>query len=135
MKKVYIILALSALIYACGQNNDADMYEASEMAELMREMVDFSKETRQKLMDGDSAITVPAAFYEMKAMQATRDEQKDQEFQAMADVYLQTLKGLESGQATAEYYQASIKACQTCHSTYCGGPLEIINQLPLAAID
>jgi hypothetical protein len=129
MKKLVILITLSAFIFGCAQQSDSEMYEASEMASLMRDFVEFSKDAKKRIAAGDQ-LEVPQAFYSLKSKQATRNEQDDQEFQQMADLFLVQLKALDGADSTAaQAYHSTIDACVTCHSTYCGGPLEIINKL------
>lgn len=131
MKKFIILTLLAIMALACGKSsNKADMYEASPLASMMRDMVDFSKDARGKLQKGEE-IEVPPNFYELKSQEGTRDEHKDETFQQMAEIYLSALKGIEQKDSQLYYYNQSIKACQNCHSTYCGGPLVVIDQLPL----
>jgi hypothetical protein len=131
MKKFLILVILSSSILACSQkDNKADMYEASPMSQLMRRMVVFSKRSKAKIEKGDS-LRVPKVLYELPERKGTRDEHKDSAFQQMARTYLNTLKGIERGDSQAYYYQESINACKNCHSTYCGGPMKVINKLDL----
>lgn len=135
MKKFIILLVIISGIVSCSDSNkDADMYEASPLAAMMREMVDFSKDARKKLQEGDT-IVVPKSFYALKEQKGTRDEHEDEAFQQMSDVYIAALKGIERQDSQYYYYNQSINACKTCHSTYCGGPLVVIDQLPLELND
>lgn len=130
----YIIIGVLALvIWSCGQNKlteeQADMYEASELSLMMREMVQFSKSAKQKLSKGEPIDTVPAHFYDLAKQEGTRDEHKEKAFQNMVPMYLKALEGIERKDSQRYYYDQSIQACKSCHGVYCGGPLEIINQL------
>lgn len=133
MKLKYIILAiLSITIVACSQNNKnekADMYEASELAELMREMVVFSESAKAKLAAGEKIDSIPSHFWGLKEAKGTRDEHLEKAFQDLTYPYLEALKGIERGDSQQFYYTQSIQACKSCHGVYCGGPLNKINQL------
>ena len=128
---VFTFLALTAL--ACGQNNSssdkADMYEASELSAMMREMVTWSKEVKKTLDAGDSIASVPQEFYELASQEATRGEHDEAAFQAMVPLYTSALKGIERGDSQQYFYDASIQACKSCHGVYCSGPLDVIKQL------
>ena len=131
MKKFLILAILSTSIFACSQkDNKADMYEPSPMSQLMRRMVVFSKRSQTKISRGDT-IRVPKVLYELPIRKGTRDEHKDSAYQQMARIYMDKLKGIERGDSQAYYYQESINACKSCHSTYCGGPMKVINKLDL----
>lgn len=130
--KYCIILVLSIVTVACGQTNTnqkADMYEASDLSAMMREMVIFSKEAKATLAAGDTIHEVPKHFYDLATQTATRDEHLEGAFLAMVPAYIQALKGIERRDSQQYYYDASILACKSCHGVYCGGPLDVINQL------
>ncbi|MEY2924420.1 MAG: hypothetical protein RLZZ337_968 [Bacteroidota bacterium] len=129
----YIVFAvLSLLIVACSQNNKsekAEMYEASELAQLMRDMVAFSENAKTKLAAGEKIDSIPAQIWDLKKVHGTRDEHLESAFQDLSNPYLEALKGIERGDSQQFYYTQSIEACKSCHGVYCGGPLLKINQL------
>lgn len=130
--KWIIFSAFVLTIIACGQGNNAekaDMYKASELSAMMREMVIWSKEAKAKLVAGDTIQEVPAHFYKLVDKNATRGEHLEDAFKAMAPVYTNALKGIERKDSQQFYYNMSIQACKNCHGVYCGGPLSVINQL------
>lgn len=133
MKLKYLVFAiLSISIIACSQNNKsekADMYEASELAQLMRDMVVFSEGAKAKLAAGETIDSIPAQIWGLKEAHGTRDEHLEAAFQDLTNPYLEALKGIQRGDSQQYYYSQSIKACKSCHGVYCGGPLNKINQL------
>ena len=132
LKLITTLLIVSG-IFACTKQNQssdsAEMYEPSELSQMMRDMVTWSKETKRLLLKGEVINDVPKQFYELASQKATRDEHKDVAFQGMVPEYLEALKGIDRKDSQQYYYDASIQACKTCHAVYCGGPLSIINQL------
>ena len=120
-------------IFACSKQNKsseaADMYHPSELSQMMRDMVSWSKETKRLLSKGEIIDDVPQIFYDLANQKATRDEHKEAAFQGMVPEYLDALKGIDRKDSQQDYYDASIQACVTCHSVYCGGPLSLIYQL------
>jgi hypothetical protein len=133
MKLKYIVFAIISIsIIACSQNNKnekADMYEASELAQLMRDMVTFSEGAKAKLAAGEKIDSIPSQIWGLKEAHATRDEHLEPTFQSLTNPYLEALKGIERGDSQQYYYTQSIQACKSCHGVYCGGPLNKINQL------
>jgi hypothetical protein len=126
----YLIVSILALtVFACSQNNNADMYEASELSSMMREMVVWSKASKAILAKGDTIESVPQSFYDLAKQHATRDEHEEAAFQSMVPAYTDALQGIERRDSQQYYYNASIQACKNCHGVYCGGPLAVINQL------
>ena len=126
--KFWITILISAFILACG--NSPEMYEASNLSEMMRDMVNFSKEAKDSLKS-DYKISVPSQFYDLASQEATRDEHKDELFQSMSKSYINALKGIERGDSQVYYYNQSIAACKSCHNSYCGGPLVVIDKLSI----
>lgn len=133
LKSTIIILLIVAGIVACSKQNQsseaADMYHPSELSQMMRDMVSWSKETKRLLSKGEIIDDVPQSFYDLANQKATRDEHKEAAFQGMVPEYLEALKGIDRKDSQQYYYDASIQACKTCHSVYCGGPLSVIDQL------
>ena len=131
--KSTIIILIVAGIVACSKQNQsseaADMYHPSELSQMMRDMVSWSKETKSLLSKGEIIDDVPQIFYNLANQKATRDEHKEAAFQGMVPEYLEALKGIDRKDSQQYYYDASIQACKTCHSVYCGGPLSVIDQL------
>lgn len=130
--KWIIFSAFVLTIIACGQgtnNEKADMYEASELSAMMREMVIWSKEAKATLAAGDTIQEIPPHFYTLEKQTATRGEHLEVAFKAMTPAYINALKGIERRDSQQFYYNASIQACKNCHGVYCGGPLSVINQL------
>ena len=132
LKLTTIILIVSGIV-ACSKQNQsseaADMYHPSELSQMMRDMVSWSKETKRLLSKGEIIDDVPQSFYDLANQKATRDEHKEAAFQGMVPEYLEALKGIDRKDSQQYYYDASIQACKTCHSIYCGGPLSVIDQL------
>ncbi len=129
----YFVFAFIALsIFACSQTNSsekADMYEASELSAMMREMVVWSKSAKATLAAGDTIQEVPQSFYDLAKQTATRGEHDEAAFQAISPAYTDALKGIERRDSQQYFYDASIQACKSCHGIYCSGPLDVIQQL------
>ena len=132
LKSTIIILIVTGIV-ACSKQNQsseaADMYHPSELSQMMRDMVSWSKETKRLLSKGEIIDDVPQSFYDLANQKATRDEHKEAAFQGMVPEYLEALKGIDRKDSQQYYYDASIQSCKTCHSVYCGGPLSVIDQL------
>jgi excinuclease UvrABC ATPase subunit len=129
----HLFFGILLLIFACQSNKNSeepDLYEASPMAAMMRDMVEWSKDAKSKLSDSIS-IKVPDAFFELKNQAGTRDEHQDKNFQALAEMYVSHLKKINEGENQVYYYNQSIQACKSCHNNFCGGPLVVIEQLSL----
>ena len=130
--KYLIALTIAITAIACGQSNSnekADMYEASELSAMMREMVVWSKEAKATLAAGDTIESIPQSFYDLAKQTATRGEHDEAAYKGMVPLYTDALRGIERRDSQQYFYDASIQACKSCHAVYCGGPLDVIKQL------
>jgi len=127
--KYFIVIVLAITAMACGQGKKADMYEASELSAMMREMVIWSKTAKATLAAGDTITSVPQSFYDLAKQTATRGEHEEAAFKGMVPLYTSALRGIERRDSQQYYYDASVQACKTCHAVYCSGPLDVIKQL------
>ncbi len=132
--KSFLIIALLFGMVACTsspKSTQAEMYEASELSQLMRDMVTFSKQAKENLANEASIESIPNQMWNLKKAKGTRNEHLEESYQAMSDPYLNALKGIQRGDSQAYYYRKSIDACKSCHGVYCGGPMDVINTLDL----
>ena len=130
--KYAIVAILTLALIGCGQmgsSKKADLYEASELSAMMREMVFWSMQAKKSLDAGEPIDSVPQSFYDLSKQTATRGEHEEAAFLGMVPAYTNALRGIERGDSQQFYYNASILSCKTCHSVYCGGPLDVIKQL------
>lgn len=105
----------------------------SELALLMREMLDSAKSFKEIIRSGKVPDKFPEAFLKIHTAQPTDNETKKASFNGFADGYLHSLKEL-SGSTTSNAklnYNAVVQACENCHSEHCPGPLTAIRKLKL----
>jgi hypothetical protein len=130
----YIITALLAItIFSCSQN--AEMYDPSELSVVMRDMEDFSKDARKKLLNGEKIDSIPSQIWDIRHKVSSKGQHEEETYQSLTYPYLAALQGIERGDSQMYFYNASIDACRTCHNSYCGGPLVVINQLNIEEDD
>ena len=69
MKTSLVILCFSFVVFsACNQTpkkEKAEMYEASELASTMRQMVEFSKSAKAALANNQSIDSIPSEIWDM----------------------------------------------------------------------
>lgn len=105
----------------------------SELALLMREMLDSAKSFKEMIKAGKVPDKFPEAFLKIHTAKPTDNETKKSSFDGYADGYLSSLKNLaSSGTSNAKLnYNAVVQACENCHSEHCPGPLSAIRKLKL----
>lgn len=144
MRKLFVLAILAVLVvaFSCnhketGQNGKEPsvMYEPTELALLMLQMHDNSAEWKEAIKKDSFDITFPTDFYGIYTAEATDPNVRDERFKAMADVYLASLKDLidtKKEKKLAKKFNLTIDACIACHSIYCQGPIDKIEQLYIA---
>jgi hypothetical protein len=134
MNKFCWLVFLCFCLFGCAwfqsdTEQEPELHDPSEMSLLMRKMVEYSKQAKQNLANGKALDSIPSRFYDLLTLKASRNEQKEVPFQNMAIYYLAQLRGLERADSQEYFYRESINACKSCHSTYCNGPMLIIEKL------
>jgi hypothetical protein len=112
------------------QEKDLDMYEASELALLMRNMYQKNLDLRQQIMDGDIPESFPEDFKTIHTANAT--EELNETFKSLAVQYIANMEAItkaETPEAGIEAYNVMINTCASCHTIYCQGPLAKIKRM------
>jgi len=113
-----------------GEEKDLDMYEASEMALLMRNMYQKNLDLRQQIIDGHLPESFPEDFKTIHTANAT--EELNETFKSLAIQYIANMEAItkaESPEAGIEAYNVMINTCASCHTIYCQGPLAKIKRM------
>lgn len=152
MRKTYwIIPALSSLLMAgaCGGNEEGEtitespaagvvaeesqMYEASELASLMRQMYEDNDSLRTLIMSGEVPASFPEDFYTIHTAQATDPDEINETFHALAEEYMKNMEAIihaDKATVVAEFNNM-VNTCVSCHQIYCQGPIPKIRKLTI----
>lgn len=151
-------LAGASLFYACQQSpssssqqeqeadsssssssaKEMEMYQASELAQLMRKMYEDNLALRDTILQGEVPQSFPRDFERIHTAAATDDENQEATFKALAQEYLRHYDSLQeaSNPAAARIsYNGMIQTCASCHQQYCRGPLAKINRMRIKEKD
>ncbi|MFZ5441371.1 MAG: hypothetical protein ACOZQL_15290 [Myxococcota bacterium] len=108
---------------------------ASELATLMRTFVAHWKETRAKLLAGE---TPPAPRFpghrKIRCSWPTDPKDRTEAFDQLAQAYLAAVKAYDAAPSKSTF-TGVINGCAACHEATCGGPLELIDSLRLPPED
>lgn len=148
MSRKYIVtgcLALASFFIGCQSQGTAEtesteekeleMYEASELANLMREMYEDNLEIRKKIIDGELPESFPEDFYTIHTAKATEPEKLNETFKALANEYIENMEQITAAQNRADAikaYNGMVSTCASCHQIYCQGPLPKIRKMKIA---
>lgn len=113
------------------ENWEPDMYQASDLVVVMRQMYDENIVLKESIAKGIVPKEVPAKYHEIRTATATNPDELNDLYYAMADVYLENYKVLTlADSATAvEKYNIVVSSCIGCHQNYCLGPIPKIEKL------
>lgn len=105
----------------------------SELALLMREMMNSSKSLKEQIEQGKLPENFPKEFLKIRTAKPTDSDTKKESFDDFAASYLDNLQSLYHSpkEELTQNYNAVITACANCHSQHCPGPLKAINKLKI----
>ena len=138
MHKIAYFFTVLFLIVSCDTNKKEVkieeapiMYEASEMALLMRGMYEFNKAARVQIIKKDSLLPFPEEFLLIHKAVLTDPSERDKEFDTIAEQFINAQKATFSNKSdsTLYHFNKSIKLCISCHETRCTGPIPKIKKL------
>ncbi|WP_196885535.1 hypothetical protein [Aureivirga sp. CE67] len=143
MKYVLQILLVSLLFISCKEEvkkepmseeslSEFEMYQPSDMALLMRNMLDKHKVLKEKIEKGKLPTVFPKVYQNIHTATLTDPSDKDDEFDSFAKLYIENEKNLyenSTKENVKENYNAAVQSCIACHQRKCSGPIPRIKKL------
>ncbi|RPD99656.1 hypothetical protein EGM88_03690 [Aureibaculum marinum] len=140
IRQLLFLLITLFFLTSCAKSEKAEkenkaeemqMYEPSEMALLMRQMYEFNKVTKARIINKDSLLSFPEEFVNIHKAVLTDPDDRDVEFDSLAVEFINYQKATFSttSDSTAFYFNQSINSCIQCHQTRCTGPIPKIKKL------
>ncbi len=142
--KSIIYISFGFCLFSCSEKEPEktktdssfqQVYEMSDMALLMEKMYDELEKNRQLVLEGKSIGEFPSEFNKIHTAEMTPSFQRTEEFNRLANLYLQNLKNLYDSKTDdsnrKEFYNNAVKSCITCHRSDAGciGPVDRIGKL------
>lgn len=122
-----------------SQEKELEMYEASELAELMNSIYERNLALGEDIEAGNIPESFPEDFYKIHTAEATPGMLHDTAFfNNMAQQYLANMKKITEAETKEEAkiaYNDMIMTCASCHQVYCQGPLPKIKKMKLSMIE
>ncbi|WP_299254708.1 hypothetical protein [uncultured Lacinutrix sp.] len=109
-----------------------DMYEPSEMANLMNEMYAINAKIKADILAGNTLEEFPSAFLEIHTAELSDFKKRNAKFEAFSNIYIQVEKEVfntESSLSVEERFNNAVGVCISCHQTECTGPIPRIKKL------
>jgi hypothetical protein len=102
----------------------------SELARLMRQMLNYIKTEKQRIETGAPMQPAPKSFYKMTNAKVTPGKQISNEHETYASNFLEQLKSYQQTTPAnrKEVFNTMIQTCITCHKRECPGPIQTIEQ-------
>lgn len=146
LKVVPFFVFFALFLCACGQKQEAkseevpqtkekkkfEMYERSEMAALMRQMLHQNEQLRERILKNEDLGEFPASFERILKANMTDKQQRDDFFNLHAQSFLDAQKSIyEDTNNAKELFNQAIGNCVACHKVKCTGPIPTIEKLYL----
>lgn len=147
LKCVSYILIL-ALVFSCNSSEKTektekkvtivdgaeryDVYQGSEMANLMRGMHAFNLQLKKEVESGKITTEFPEEFLKIHTAEFTKSKSRNQTFDHYSGQFIEAQKMIFVQDSTiplAERYNNTINICLSCHQTECTGPIPKIKKL------
>ena len=147
LKRVSYIFAI-ALVFSCNSSEKVekiekkvtivdgteryDVYQGSEMANLMRGMHAFNLQLKKEVESGKITTEFPEAFLKIHSAEFSKSKSRNQTFDHYSGKFIEAQKLVfteESNVALSERYNNAINLCVSCHQTECTGPIPKIKKL------
>ncbi len=109
-----------------------EMYQPSEMTQLMHFMYAYHETVKKKILEGDTLHEFPTEFLTIHTAKLTKDKPHSDAFEAYAKQYINLEKALYNPadqSSVKDRYNTAITSCITCHKTECTGPILKIKKL------
>ncbi|APX99671.1 hypothetical protein [Lacinutrix venerupis] len=142
MKHLLCILSL-ALVFSCDskvkENEKSvsnkkvyDMYEPSEMANLMNAFYAENEKIKAEILAGDTLGEFPLDFMKIHTAELSDFKKRNDKFKAYSQLYInaeQEVFNSESKIPIEDRFNNAIGVCISCHQTECTGPIPRIKKL------
>lgn len=117
------------------ERKELEMYESSELADLMNSMYQRNLAIGEDIEAGNLPESFPEDFYRIHTAEATPGMLHDTAFfNQTAKQYLANMKKITEAKTQKEAkiaYNDMVMTCASCHQVYCQGPLAKIRKMKL----
>ncbi|WP_431136097.1 hypothetical protein [Psychroserpens mesophilus] len=144
-KSIACLVVVSVLIFSCNSSEKTektitvvdgkdryDVYQGSEMANLMRGMHAFNLQLKEEVKSGKITTEFPEEFLKIHTAIFSESKSRNQTFDHYSGKFVEAQKLVfekDSVVSLTERYNNAINLCITCHQTECTGPIPKIKKL------
>lgn len=115
-----------------AQKIEFDLYEPSEMANLMNAMYTYNLAVKDSILNGLMPTHFPMEFLEIHKAEMTNGKNRNAVFTSFSEVFLKTQETLHNttdSTLVKQNFNNMVNVCITCHQTECTGPIPRIKKL------
>jgi len=143
-KCIYFILII-VLTFSCNSSEETkqkttiidgaeryNVYQGSEMANLMRGMHAFNQQLKKEVESGKVTTEFPDAFLAIHTAEFSESKSRNTTFDHYSGQFIEAQKLVFVENSTVpltERYNNAINLCVSCHQTECTGPIPKIKKL------
>ncbi len=144
MKQALLLLFISFCFISCKKESEKDgcssesnsknlkfeMYEMSEMANLMEQMYVDNQRLKQRIQKGDTIGVFPNHFLQIHNAVMTDKTENDAFFKEQAAQFIKAQELIYKDPKNAkQHFNDGVNACINCHEVKCSGPIPRIKKL------
>jgi len=109
-----------------------DIYQPSEMANLMNEMYAQNLKVKEDILNGNVPLEFPLDFLKIHSAEMSEFKSRNETFESFSKLFIESEKEIfntESSIPIEERFNNTINLCISCHQTECTGPIPRIQKL------
>lgn len=142
MKQFIVIICLLVITSSCQNKVEEpvdksekivyDMYEPSEMANLMNQMYAHNLKIKQDILAGKTPTEFPMDFMKIHSAEMSDFKSRNETFESFSNVFLNAEREIfneDSEVPVDERFNNAVNVCVSCHQTECTGPIPRIQKL------
>jgi len=140
----YILCLISFIfVLSCNSKTNAekevkhekkvyDMYEPSEMANLMNQFYVENEKIKKDILAGNIPQEFPSVFMKIHTAELSDFKKRSAKFEAFSKLYINAEKEIFNTASTfpvEDRFNNAVGVCISCHQTECTGPIPRIKKL------
>ena len=143
MKYLVLIGFCLVLVLGCRQEEETlkttqkkeivyDMYEPSEMANLMNQMYAHNLKVKNDILSGTIPSEFPLDFLKIHSAEMSEFKERNEIFKSFSKLFIEAEKEIyntESPVPLEDRFNRTVNLCISCHQTECTGPIPRIKKL------
>lgn len=143
MKPLFLFLLSIFIFSGCQEKTEPsetaekekivyDMYQPSEMANLMNQMYAHNVTVKNDILAGNLPTEFPLDFLKIHSAELSEFKDRNDIFQSFSKLFIDAEKEIyntESAVPIEERFNRAVSLCISCHQTECTGPIPRIRKL------